>query len=166
MLFGSNRDFNLLVKINRELLKDIVEQEVLYYKLDLYSTESNIYGEALEKVWNAAVKLNCLITRGDQIINVDEFGPDLTREMSFAFLKQDLIDINLFPQVGDVLSWHEDYFLVDTVRENQFMLGRDKQYNLTSYGENFGTSVSMVLDCHLTRIEDLGITFNNMPNDI
>lgn len=166
MLFGSNRDFNLLVKINRELLKDIVEQEVLYYKLDLYSTESNIYGEALEKVWNAAVKLNCLITRGDQIINVDEFGPDLTREMSFAFLKQDLIDIDLFPQVGDVLSWHEDYFLVDTVRENQFMLGRDKQYNLTSYGENFGTSVSMVLDCHLTRIEDLGITFNNMPNDI
>jgi hypothetical protein len=64
MLFGSNRDFNLLVKINRELLKDIVEQEVLYYKLDLYSTESNIYGEALEKVWNAAVKLNCLISTG------------------------------------------------------------------------------------------------------
>jgi len=166
MLFGSNRDFNLLVKINRELLKDIVEQEVLYYKLDLYSTESNIYGEALEKVWNAAVKLNCLITRGDQVISVDEFGPDLTREMSFAFLKQDLIDIDLFPQVGDVLSWHEDYFLVDTVRENQFMLGRDKQYNLTSYGKNFGTSVSMVLDCHLTRIEDLGITFNNMPNEL
>jgi hypothetical protein len=166
MLFGSNRDFNLLVKVNRELLKDIVEQEVLYYKLDLYSTESNIYGEALEKVWNTAVKLNCLITRGDQVISVDEFGPDLTREMSFAFLKQDLIDIDLFPQVGDVLSWHEDYFKVSTVRENQFMLGRDKQYNLTSYGQNFGTSVSMVLDCHLTRIEDLGITFNNMPNDL
>jgi len=166
MLFGSNRDFNLLVGINRELLKDIVEQEILYYKLDLYSTESNIYGESLEKAWNSAVKLNCLITRGDQIISVDEFGPDLNREMSFAFLKQDLIDISMVPEVGDVLSWHEDYFLVDTVRENQFFVGRDKQYNLTSYGENFGTSVSMVLDCHLTRIEDLGINFNNMPNQL
>ena len=93
MLFGSNRDFNLLVNINRELIKDIVEQEVLYYKLDLYGTESNIYGESLEKVWNSAVKLNCLITRGDQIISIDEFGPDLSREMSFAFLKDDLIDI-------------------------------------------------------------------------
>ena len=30
MLFGSNRDFDLLVQINRELLKDIVEQEILY----------------------------------------------------------------------------------------------------------------------------------------
>ena len=29
MLFGSNRDFDLLVSINRELLKDVVEQEIL-----------------------------------------------------------------------------------------------------------------------------------------
>jgi len=34
MLFGSNRDFDLLVNINRELLKDIVEQEVIYYKFN------------------------------------------------------------------------------------------------------------------------------------
>lgn len=166
MLFGSNRDFNLLVNINRELIKDIVEQEVLYYKLDLYGTEANIYGESLEKVWNTAVKLNCLITRGDQIISVDEFGPDLSREMSFAFLKEDLKDIDLFPEVGDIVSWHEDYFLVDTVRENQFFVGRDNQYNLTSYGNQFGSSVSLVLDTHLTRIEDLGINFSGMPNEI
>jgi len=166
MLFGSSRDINLIKKINRELLQDIIEQEVLYYKLDLYSTESNLYGESLEKVWKPAVKFNCLITRGDQIISVDEFGPDLTREMSFAFLKADLVDADVYPEVGDVVTWHEDYFLVDTVRENQFKLGRDSNYNLTSYGENFGTSISMILDCHLTRIEDLGITFNNMPNEL
>ena len=166
MLFGSDRDFSLLVNINRELVKDIVEQEVLYYKLDLYGTESNIYGEALEKVWKSATKLNCLVTRGDQVISVDEFGPDLTREMSFAFIKDDLIDLDLFPEVGDIITWHEDYFIVDTVRENQFFLGRDKQYNLTNYGNQFGSSISIVLDTHLTRVEDLGINFINMPNEI
>ncbi len=41
MLFGSNRDFNLLVGINRELLKDIVEQEILYYKFNIEDTEVN-----------------------------------------------------------------------------------------------------------------------------
>ena len=46
MIFGSNRDFNLLVGINRELLSDVVEQEVLYYKLSLEETEANLYGEA------------------------------------------------------------------------------------------------------------------------
>lgn len=166
MLFGSNRDFDLLVGINRELIKDIVEQEVLYYKLDLYGTEANIYGEALQKVYKTALKLNCMITRGDQVISTDEFGPDLTRDMSFAFIKQDLIDTDMFPEVGDVLSWHEDYFMVDTVKENQFFLGKDKQYNLTDYGSSFGSSLSIVLDTHLTRVEDLGINFSQMPNQI
>ena len=68
MLFGSSRDFDLLVNINRELLKDIVEQEVLYHKLSLEDTDVNLYGEAMQKSFWNAVKLNCLITRGDQVI--------------------------------------------------------------------------------------------------
>ena len=59
MLFGSNRDFNLLVNINRELLKDIVEQEILLYKLSASNTDTNIYGEALQKTFLEPVKLNC-----------------------------------------------------------------------------------------------------------
>jgi len=159
MLFGSNRDFNLLTGISRELLKDIVEQEVLYYKLSLEDTQANLYGEALTKTYWTPVKLNCLITRGDQIINVDDFGPDLTRDVSFAFIREDLVGVGTLPEVGDILNWQEDYYEVDTVRENQLFVGRDKNYNLTSYGEQFGTSVSIIVDCHLTRREKTGIEF-------
>ena len=78
MLFGSQKDFNVLsTHISREILKDIVEQEIGYYKLSLNDTKANIYGEALDKVYLDPVKLNCLITRGDQVITVDDFGPDL-----------------------------------------------------------------------------------------
>jgi len=157
MLFGSNRDFNLLVNINRELVKDIVEQEILYYKLSLEDTIANLYGEALEKSFSDPVKMNCLITRGDQVITDDEFGPDLGREASFAFIRQDLVDINMVPEVGDIVMWHEDYYEVDTVRENQLFIGRDKSYNLASHGENFGSSVSIIVDCHLTRADRVGI---------
>jgi len=166
MLFGSNRDFNLLVNINRELVKDVVEQEVLYYKLDLYGTESNIYGEALRKTYLQPVKLNCLVTRGDQVITNDELGPDLIREMSFAFIRKDLEDTVVYPEVGDILMWHEDYFQADTVRENELFLGRDKDYNLANYGDRFGSSLSIIVDTHLTRIEDTDITFSNMPNSL
>ncbi len=157
MLFGSNRDFDLLVSINRELLKDVVEQEILIYKLSIADTSTNLYGEALEKTYLEAVKLNCLITRGDQVYNVDEFGPDLGREASFAFLREDLADAVVVPEVGDIVLWHEDYYEVDTVRENQLFLGRDKSYNIASYAENFGSSVSIIVDCHLTRAEKVGI---------
>jgi len=157
MLFGSTRDFNLLTKINRELLQDIVEQEILYYKFSLEETNVNIYGEGLEKVYWEPVKLNCLITRGDQVITDDEFGPDLTREASFAFIRKDLEVTSVVPEVGDILMWHEDYYEVGTVRENQLFLGRDKSYNLASYGSRFGSSVSIIVDCHLTRGDKVGI---------
>ena len=157
MLFGSNRDFDLLVNINRELLKDIVEQEILYYKIALDEINVNIYGESLEKSYNTPIKLNCLITRGDQVVDMQDFGPDLSREASFAFLRPDLVDVNVIPEVGDILMWHEDYYEVDTVRENQLFYGRDKSYNLTSYGSRFGSSVSIIVDCHLTRADRVGI---------
>jgi hypothetical protein len=157
MLFGSNRDFQLLVGINRELLKDVIEQDILYYKLSLEDTIANLYGEATEKSYWEPVKLNCLITRGDQVVSVDDFGPDLTREASFAFLRQDLVDVNTVPEVGDIVMWHENYYEVDTVRENQLFLGKDNSYNLTPYGDQFGSSVSIIVDCHLTRAVRVGI---------
>lgn len=157
MRFGSNRDFNLLVNINRELLHDVVEQEILYYKLALEDTEFNLYGESLEKTYNNGVKLNCLITRGDQVVDIQEFGPDLGREASFAFLRPDLEDKTVVPEVGDIVMWHEDYYEVDTVRENELFLGRDKSYNLESYGSGYGSSLSIIVDCHLTRADRVGL---------
>ena len=157
MLFGSARDFNLLTKINRELLSDVVEQEILYYKISLEDTNANLYGEALEKIFLTPVKLNCLITRGDQVITVDEMGPDLNRESSFAFLRKDLEDSVVVPEVGDILLWEENYYEVDTVRENQLFVGRDNSYNLTDYGARFGKSVSIIVDCHLTRADRVGL---------
>ena len=156
MLFGSRKDFDLLVNINRELLKDIVEQEILIYKLSASDTDTNIYGEALQKTFLEPVKINCLITRGDQVINVDDFGPDLGREASFACLKQDLEDITLVPEVGDIVMWHEDYYEVDTVRENEYFYGRNDKYNIERTS-GYGASISIVLDCHLTRADRVGI---------
>ena len=158
MLFGSNRDFDILVNINRELLKDIVEQEILYHKLSLEDTDVNLYGEAMQKSFWNAVKLNCLITRGDQVIDIQEFGPDLGREASFAFLRPDLEDVSVVPEVGDIVQWHNDFYEVDTVRENQLFLGRDKSYNLTSATSGFGSSLSIIVDCHLTRADKVGIS--------
>jgi len=86
MIFGSQNDFNLFVKVNRELLSNVIEQEVLYYKISLEQTQANIYGEALEKVYWSAVKLNCLIDRGDQQTTSDDFGADSIREATFKLV--------------------------------------------------------------------------------
>ena len=52
---------------------------------------------------------------------------------------------------------NEDYYEVDLVRENQFFFGKDNNYN---YGRSadYGASISIVCDAHLTRADKLGIT--------
>ena len=158
MRFGSDRDISLMVNIGRELLHDIIEQEILYHKISLEDTDVNLYGESLSKSYWNAVKLNCLITRGDQIVDIQEFGPDLGREASFAFIREDMVDSNIVAEVGDIIQWHTDFYEVDTVRENQLFVGRDSGYNLSSYANNFGSSVSIIVDCHLTRADKVGIS--------
>jgi hypothetical protein len=147
-----------MINIGRELLHDIIEQEILYHKISLEDTDVNLYGESLSKSYWTAVKLNCLITRGDQVINIEEFGPDLGREASFAFIRKDLEDKSVVPEVGDIVEWHNDFYEVDTVRENQLILGSDNSYNLGSSTSGFGRSLSVVIDCHLTRADRVGIT--------
>ena len=158
MRFGSSRDIDLMINIGRELLHDIIEQEILYHKISLEDTDVNLYGESLSKSYWTAVKLNCLITRGDQVINIEDFGPDLGREESFAFIRKDLEDKSVVPEVGDIVEWHNDFYEVDTVRENQLILGSDSSYNLGSSTSGFGRSLSIVIDCHLTRADRVGIT--------
>lgn len=158
MIFGSRKDFALLTSIGRELISDIVEQEILYYKMSLEQTSTNIYGEGMEKVFYEPVKLNCLITRGDQNTSVDDFGPDKTREASFGFLREDLVLVNTVPEVGDIILWHENYYEVDNTVENQLFLGKNNDYNFTQYGSNFGASISIICQAHLTRADRVGIT--------
>jgi hypothetical protein len=157
MIFGSRRDFALMTSINRELLSDVVEQEILYYKISLQDTQANIYGEALNKVYWSPVKFNCLITRGDQQNNTDDFGPDLTRDVQFAFLREDLKDANTVPEVGDIVLWSEGYYMVDSLIENQLFLGKDENYNFTEYGPNYGGTLSIIAICHLTRADAVGV---------
>lgn len=157
MIFGGARDVSLLTRISRELLGSIIEQEILYYKPSLEESSTNLYGESLNKVFWEAVKLVCLITRGDQVITEQEYGPDLDRTASFAFIREDLTLVQVVPEVGDIVEWHNTYYEVDVVRENQLFVGKDQSYSLTDYGFRYGNSVSIIVDCHMTRGEKLGI---------
>ena len=157
-IFGYRKDFNLFRGVARELISSVAEQVVGYYKISLEGTSTNIYGESSDKVYKDPIKLNCLITRGNQVISANDFGQDLTRDASFAFLKDDMIDRSFMAEVGDIIFWQNDYYEVDTVRENQLFFGKDSDYNvIEDYHSKYGASVSVICDAHLTRVDKLGI---------
>ena len=71
-LFGKSRDINLFHTINSELLKDIIQTEVAYYKFALEQTTSNVYGESMGKNYYEPMKIACLIDRLDQAWSSDD----------------------------------------------------------------------------------------------
>jgi hypothetical protein len=160
-LYGGQRDVALFRNMNRELLKNIITQEIAYYKIGLTETIVNIYGESSKKSYNDPVLLTCLIRRGDQSYSDDEFGPDVKRDVSFAFLRDDLVDLGLVPEDGDIVSWQESYYEIHQIVENQLVLGKSEQYNMTNLS-NFGSSLSIICNAHLTRAEKVGINIQRL----
>lgn len=161
-LFGSSRDISMFKKVNKELLDNIIEQEIDYYKYYIPETKAgnveNIYGEAsAQKSYYNAVRLTCLLERGDQTyVQDDQFGIDVTQTITFRFFKPRLRELNLDPAGGDIIEVRGVYYELDQINENQFILGKDNDYGKT-VGSEFGESFSIICVGHYTRVTRLQI---------
>lgn len=160
-LFGRQRDINFMVGVNRELLNDVIEQQVDYYKPYLAEMKSkdtaNLYGEAsAQKSYYRPVRLNCLITYEADTPGVEDSLVDFSRPVTFAFLRDDLTPIQLVLELGDVIEYRGKYFQVDDVNEGQFILGKDKNHP-KSVGTDFGRSISVICVTHQTNQQRLQI---------
>ena len=156
-LFGGSRDISLFHNISNELLKDIIQTEVAYYKFALQQTSVNVYGEAPGKNYYEPMKIACLITREDQAWSSDDFGSDVSQNHVFAFLKNELKEINLIPEVGDILLFRNNFFEVDSRVENQLILGKDSDYAISTETSDFGESFSIIVNSHISRVEKLNL---------
>lgn len=144
--------------MNRELLRDIITQEVGYYMLKIKESATNIYGEAAEKYYDGPTLLQCLVTRQDQEWSVGDFGVDVSRNLKFAFLRDDLTDLQLVPKVGDIVLYLDNYFAVDSVIENQLFVGKDPSYPYSQGLGEFGTSLSIICETHLMPADKVQIS--------
>lgn len=157
-LFGSVNDINTFKIFAREIVEDIVSQQIGYYKMMLSDTPVNIYGEGTNKYFIGPILVPCLIVRGDFNRTRDDFGPDTTRDVDFRFLKDHLVEANVVPEIGDFIMYNEGYYAVDNVNENQQILGKDVDYAYSDPVKNFGSSYSIIVTTHYTSPDMLGIT--------
>jgi hypothetical protein len=163
-LFGRQRDINLFTTINRELLGDVITQQIAYYKIKLEETVTNLYGEAANgKFYGEPVLLNCLIQRQNQQFPESDLGVDFTWSVTYKFLREDLIDAQVVPEVGDIIMYYNNYYEVDDTNSNQYLLGKNPDYN---YAENplnpgleqFGSNYSVICNTHVVPADKVEIT--------
>lgn len=157
-LFGSARDIRMFKSTTRELVEDIVSQQIGYYKIRLGDTRANVYGESMTKYFIGPVLMSCLIERGDFDVEGTDYGPDAVRKVDFRFFRDHLVEANVVPEIGDVIMYNEDYYEVDNVNENQLILGKNPDYSYSPGLENYGQSYSIILTTHYSSPDKLGIT--------
>ena len=168
-MFGRLRDVSLVRKINRELMGNIITQQAVIYKYKLEETKVNLYGEAAgEKFYDGPFLFNCLILRQPQSYPEDEFGINYVRNIRFSFLRADLKDANVVPEVGDIVLYQNDYYGVNGTISNQYFLGKNPDYpNNNSDGtpnplnpglDQFGANLSIICETYYIPADKVAIS--------
>lgn len=148
-LFGGERDAALFRKLNKELINDIIDTEIYYYKIILDDSKRNLYGEGKDKVFYNPVKIPTLVDRTNAEQIFDEFGSSYTRSVNFYFLRDTLVEKNVFPEVGDVIVWNDEQHIVDVTFTNQFFAGKNP--DTWDGGDSQGYNLSIICETHVTR---------------
>ena len=172
-LFGGARDISMFRGINRELMGDIIVQECAVYKFKLEETNVNIYGEAAEeKYYEAPVLFNVLIDRQDQNYPESDIGINFEWGITFKFLRDDLVDALVVPQVGDIVWYENVYYEIHDLINNQLFVGKDPDFpnQPNPYGNsdlaNFGYDVSIIAETHYIPADKVGISQERLITSI
>jgi len=154
-LFSGNRDMQLFRRLSDELIDRWVGTEVDIYKISKTLTKENVYGEAIRKIYRTAVRIGCLITPEASEWTSKDVGEDISKTCQFAFVKDTVKDTNTKIEIGDIFSWDNIYWQVDSVRSSNYHMAHNP--STTTLGEDFGYSVQIVAETHMVRKSSLSI---------
>jgi len=168
-MFTRQRDVSLVRKLNRELMGNIITQQCALYQFKLEETKVNIYGEAAEaKFYDGPFLFNVLINRSDQTYGIEDDGIGFNQGIDFYFLRDDLVDANVVPEVGDIVLYQDDYYGVQSTVSNQYFGGKNPDYpNNNSDGtpnplnpdlDQFGNNLSILVNTYYIPADKVAIS--------
>ena len=131
-------------------------QKVGYFKIDLYNTKSNLYGESIEKWYYPPIQIKCLLERGEFTNTDTEFGVDTTQTLTVTVSKTEFeTTYNFTPEVGDIVTDQERYYEISSINRSFITLpGTGTSSSIV--GEP-GFIVLYVLSAYLTRTSRLNL---------
>jgi len=170
-MYTGVRDWSLMRNFNREVMGNIITQQCAIYQFKLEETKVNIYGEAAEeKYYDGPFLFNVLMDRGDQDFSLNNEGVQFDQSINFYFLRDDLVEKDVVPQVGDIILYEEGYYGVQSTIANQYWGGKNPDYpNNDSDGtanplnpglEKFGNNVSVLVSTYYIPADKVAISPN------
>ena len=87
-----------------------------------------------------------------------------------AFLRDILVEIDLVPEVGDIVEHNHSFYEIDTIVQNQRFVGKDP--DMWFGGNSHGYNVSIICTGHMSNVSNLNIApsrfgdTNSSQNDV
>jgi len=110
-IFFGDAEEQLMNNSARELIEGLIRQHCTYYKVNLETTNSNLYGEAKTKTFDEPVELVCSIAAIDEDVYT-EAGLLKTAKGDIVIGTFDsyLEELGLNPAQGDFIYYNGKYF--------------------------------------------------------
>lgn len=111
-LFITPREMNFISDITKEVIKDIVGQKIYYYAINEIKTQTHeVYNEALQKVFDNPVIIDCLVdTHFQSDTKTDAFGIDATYKVEAYVQHRDLVEKGIRVNIGDFFSYGSVFY--------------------------------------------------------
>lgn len=144
--FVTQRDFEFIQHITRELIDETMDVGVILYKIVVASAKVNIYGESVEKPRYTPVKVNAIVKYDKNILAADEgFGSNQNQQVEFRFARRMLQEVNTYPEIGDIVGYNNHYYEIHNITETQLIAGKP------------GFNTAIICISHLTRRTSIDI---------
>ena len=126
-LFAGKKEKDLVKQVNDELIERVIGQQVLYYPIDIESTDFHpLYGESMEKSFLPPIRVYALVAyEGIQTKFEANIGLDKEASISVHFHKRRLTeDQDLYVREGDFVLYGSIYYEIVTLAEPKQIFGQ------------------------------------------
>ncbi len=129
-LFLGKKERDLVKQVNDELIEKIIGQQILYYAIDLETTDfPPLYGEAVEKTFLPPIRVYALVEYTDFSTDyMEDVGIDKSWESMVHFHKRRLEeDQDLYVREGDFVLYNDSYYEIVKLSEPRLLFGQAGQ---------------------------------------
>ena len=124
-LFLGQRESDFFSDITKEIIKDVAGQKIFYYTIreDL-SDVHDVYEEALHKIFNPPIEVECLVEWQPSEVKTTQYGHEQIKVITAYLHNRDLIDRDIDIKQGDYISYGEYFFEITSFVYDKLIYGQ------------------------------------------
>jgi hypothetical protein len=124
-LFITPRELDFINDISKEIVKDVIGQKIYYFPIsELKSKVHDVYEEAVEKVFDDPIEIECLVKYNPQEVSTTRFGSEENFTIEAYIQSRDLLQKGIEILEGDFFSFGTVFFEVIKAPSSDTIFGQ------------------------------------------